>query len=97
MAQVYRARLDLAVGDVATATDRARRIVELARAAKDLQLANPCLAFAASVKAELGNRDAAALAREVLEGELRRSLTFRRAVGATRYVREGERLLAAAS
>jgi class 3 adenylate cyclase/tetratricopeptide (TPR) repeat protein len=67
MAHIYRARLDLATGEEARAVDRVVGIVERGRAAKDLQLANPCFAFAAYVWTEVGGREAGPVVDELLE------------------------------
>ncbi len=65
LAHVYRARLDLAAGDSDAARERVGRIVALARAATEIQIVNPSLAFAAYVQAELGEGDAGELVDEL--------------------------------
>jgi class 3 adenylate cyclase len=67
MAHVYRARLDLAAGRDAVVADRVERILELARDAREFQIAGPSLAFAARAHAELDAAGAGPIADELLE------------------------------
>jgi hypothetical protein len=67
MAHVYRARLDLAAGRDAVAADRVERILELARAAREFQIAGPSVAFAAGAYAELDAARVGPVADELLE------------------------------
>jgi class 3 adenylate cyclase/tetratricopeptide (TPR) repeat protein len=65
--RAMRGRIRLARGDVAGARSDAARALEFARAAEDLQMLYPALAFGARTQVDVGSRDeGAALADELL-------------------------------